>query len=56
MEFIAERRGKVLEAEIREAFPDPPRTTLWRLARRLERMETVSLKKIGLQNQIELKK
>ncbi len=56
IEFIAERGGKVLEAEIREAFPDLPRTTLWRLVRRLEKMDIVSVEKIGLQNQIELKK
>ena len=54
--FIAERGGKVLEAEIRERFQEIPRTTLWRLVRRLERMEIVTIKKIGLQNQIELKK
>ena len=56
IQFIAERGGKALEAEIREAFPDLPRTTLWRLVRRLEKMEIVSVRKIGLQNQIELKK
>ena len=56
IKFIAERGGKVLEAEIREAFPDLPRTTLWRLVRRLEKMDIVSVRKIGLQNQIELKK
>jgi len=54
--FIAERGGKVLEAEIRERFPGLPRTTAWRLIRRLEKMEIVIVKKIGLQNQIELKK
>jgi len=46
----------VLEAEIRERFPGLPRTTAWRLIRRLEKMEIVIVKKIGLQNQIELKK
>ena len=56
IQFIAERGGKVLEAEIRERFPDLPRTTAWRLIRRLEKMEIVTVKKIGLQNQIELKK
>ncbi|MCW4027678.1 MAG: hypothetical protein NWE76_09380 [Candidatus Bathyarchaeota archaeon] len=56
IQFIAERGGKVLEAEIRERFPDLPRTTAWRLIRRLEKMEIVAVKKIGLQNQIELKK
>jgi len=54
--FITERGGRVLEAEIREEFPDLPRTTVWRLLKRLEKMDMVTVKKIGLQNQIELKK
>ncbi|MFQ6081136.1 MAG: carboxypeptidase regulatory-like domain-containing protein [Candidatus Bathyarchaeia archaeon] len=54
--FIAERGGGVLEAEIREEFPELPRTTVWRLLKRLEKMEIVTVEKIGLQNQIELKK
>jgi len=54
--FITERGGSVLEAEIREEFPDLPRTTVWRLLKRLEKMDMVTVKKIGLQNQIELKK
>lgn len=54
--FIAERGGKVFEAELREEFPELPRTTMWRLVRRLERKEIVTVKKIGLQNQVELKK
>ena len=56
IQFIAERGGEVLEAEIRERFAGLPRTTAWRLIRRLEKMEIVIVKKIGLQNQIELKK
>ena len=54
--FIAQRGGKVLEAEIREMFPNMPRTSVWRLVKRLEKMEIVSVKRIGLQNQIELRK
>jgi hypothetical protein len=54
--FIAEGGGRVLEAEIREEFPELPRTTVWRLLKRLEKMEIVTVKKVGLQNQIELKK
>lgn len=54
--FIAEGGGRALEAEIREEFPELPRTTAWRLLKRLEKMEIVTVKKIGLQNQIELKK
>jgi len=56
IQFLAERGGKAFEAEIRERFPDMPRTSLWRLVRRLERLEIVEVKKIGLENQVELKK
>ena len=54
--FIAEKKGKAFEAEIRERFPDMPRTSLWRLVRRLERLEIVEIKRIGLENQVQLKK
>ena len=54
--FLAEKDGKVFEAEIRERFPDLPRTTLWRLVRRLEKLEIVKIRKIGLGNRVELKK
>lgn len=56
IEFLAEKDGKAFEAEIRERFPDMPRTSLWRLVRRLERLEIVEVKRIGLENQVELKK
>jgi uncharacterized membrane protein len=54
--FLAEKEGKAFEAEIRERFPDMPRTSLWRLVRRLERLEIVEIKRIGLENQVQLKK
>lgn len=54
--FIKEEGGKVFESQIRERFPDLPRTSLWRLIRRLEKNEIVRTKKIGLENQVELKK
>jgi uncharacterized membrane protein len=54
--FIAEKGGKVFEAEIRERFPDMPRTSLWRLVKRLEKLDIVKIKRIGLENQVELKK
>jgi uncharacterized membrane protein len=54
--FLAEKGGKAFEAEIRERFPDMPRTSLWRLVRRLERLEIVEVKRIGLENQVQLKK
>jgi uncharacterized membrane protein len=56
IEFLAEKEGKAFEAEIRERFPDMPRTSLWRLVRRLERLEIVEVKKVGLENQVQLKK
>jgi uncharacterized membrane protein len=56
IEFLAEKGGQAFEAEIRERFPDMPRTSLWRLVRRLERLEIVEVKKIGLENQVQLKK
>ena len=54
--FLEENGGKAFESEIRDRFPDMPRTSLWRLVKRLEKMEIVSVKRIGLQNQIKLKK
>jgi uncharacterized membrane protein len=56
IQFLAEKDGKAFEAEIREQFPDMPRTSLWRLVRRLERLEIVEVKRIGLENQVQLKK
>ncbi len=55
LQFLAEKGGQAFEAEIRERFPDMPRTSLWRLVRRLERLEIVEIKKIGLENQVQLK-
>jgi uncharacterized membrane protein len=56
IEFLAEKDGKAFEAEIRLRFPDMPRTSLWRLVRRLERLEIVEIKRIGLENQVQIKK
>ena len=56
IEFLAENGGKAFEAEIRKRFPDMPRTSLWRLVRRLEKLEIVEVKRIGLENQVQLKK
>ncbi|MEM1581025.1 MAG: hypothetical protein QXK89_00730 [Candidatus Bathyarchaeia archaeon] len=53
--FIKERGGRVLEAELREKFPHIPRTSMWRLIRRLEKQGIVRVKKAGLQNIVELK-
>lgn len=56
IQFLADNDGKAFESEVREKFPDIPRTSLWRLVKRLERLEIVKVKKIGLENQVELKK
>jgi len=56
IQFLEEKGGKAFEAEIREKFPDMPRTSLWRLVKRLEKMEIVKVRRIGLENQVELKK
>lgn len=54
LRFIRDRGGRALEAELREAFPDIPRTSMWRLIKRLERRKQVKVKKIGLQNVVEI--
>jgi uncharacterized membrane protein len=56
IQFLAEKGGKAFEAEIRDRFPQIPRTSLWRLVRRLEKLDIVAIQKIGLENQVELKK
>jgi uncharacterized membrane protein len=56
IQFLAENEGKAFESQIRERFPDIPRTSLWRLVKRLEKMDIIKVKKIGLENQVELKK
>lgn len=55
LKFIRERGGRALEAELRERFPHIPRTSMWRLIRRLEKRGIVQVRKVGLQNLIELK-
>ena len=56
IQFLAENEGKAFESQIRERFPEIPRTSLWRLVRRLEKLDIIKVKKIGLENQVELKK
>ena len=56
IQFLAENKGKAFESQIRERFPSIPRTSLWRLVKRLEKREIIRVKKIGLENQVELKK
>lgn len=54
LKYIREKGGKILEAELREKFPSIPRTTLWRMVRRLESKGVIRVRKVGLQNVIEL--
>jgi len=54
IEFIRKNGNRALEAELREAFPDIPRTTMWRLLKRLERQGIIRIKRVGLQNLVEL--
>ena len=56
LQFLAGKGGSAFEAEIRQQFPDMPRTSLWRLVKRLEKLELVEVTRIGLENQVKLKK
>ena len=53
LDFISEKGGKVLESELRQKLI-LPRSSTWRLAKRLERLGYVKISKIGIQNEIEL--
>jgi uncharacterized membrane protein len=55
LRFLKERGGRVLESELRERFPDIPRTSMWRLIRRLEKQGIVRVRKVGLQKLLEMK-
>ena len=54
--FLAENDGKAFESEIRKRFPEIPRTSLWRLIRRLEKEGIVKIRKVGPGNIVELNK
>jgi uncharacterized membrane protein len=54
IELLRSRRGRALEVEIREAL-GLPKTTAWRLVRRLERKGFVVVRKVGNQNVVELR-
>ncbi len=53
--FLAQRNGEAMESEIREAFERIPKTTMWRLLKRLEEAEVVTLEKAGNQNRVKLR-
>ena len=52
--FIAEKGGEAFAQEIRERF-DIPRTSAWRLIRRLKRNEIVDERKVGGQTLVRIK-
>jgi uncharacterized membrane protein len=54
LDFLCEKEGSAFESEIRNKFI-LPRTSLWRLIKRLEREELVEVKKVGGQNLLKLK-
>ncbi|MBI4257973.1 MAG: helix-turn-helix domain-containing protein [Thaumarchaeota archaeon] len=53
LEFIAQAGGEVLETELREKFK-LPRSTAWRMIKRLQRQGLVEIRKIGGQNLISI--
>jgi uncharacterized membrane protein len=54
LKFLAEKEGAVFESELRIKF-QIPKTTIWRLVKRLEREELVEIRKAGGQNLIKLR-
>jgi len=54
LKYLAEYGGEAFANEIRERF-DLPRTSGWRLIRRLERYEIVEERKLGGQSLISIK-
>jgi uncharacterized membrane protein len=54
VELLRSKGGRALEAEIREAL-GLPKTTAWRLVRRLEKKGLVVVRKVGSQNVVEIR-
>ncbi|KYH36069.1 MAG: putative Uncharacterized membrane-associated protein [Candidatus Hecatellales archaeon B24] len=52
--FLGERGGEAFESEVREYFK-LPKTTVWRMVKRLKREELVEVVKVGGQNLVRLK-
>ena len=55
IQFLAEKNGSAFEAELYERLA-LPRTTTWRLLKRLEKMEIVEIRKTRRQNIVSVKK
>ena len=51
--YIAENRGELFANEIRERF-DIPRTSLWRMIRRLKEKEILEERKVGGQSLVSI--
>jgi uncharacterized membrane protein len=54
LKFLVEKEGAAFESEVRSKF-QLPRTTIWRLVKRLEREELIEIRKAGGQNLIKLR-
>jgi hypothetical protein len=55
LRFLAQNQGAAFESEIRNHFPELPKTTIWRLIKRLEREECIEIRKAAGQNLIKLR-
>jgi len=55
LHFIAESGGEATEGEIRERFK-LPKTTVWRMSKRLRKEGIVDVYKIGGQNVVRIRK
>jgi uncharacterized membrane protein len=53
--FLAEKHGTTFEAELYEKL-NLPRTTTWRLLKRMEKMEIVDIQKSRRQNVVSIRK
>jgi uncharacterized membrane protein len=54
LKYLAEKDGAAFESEVRNKFL-LPKTTIWRLVKRLEREELIEIRKAGGQNLIKLR-
>jgi hypothetical protein len=55
LRYLAQNQGAAFESEIRNHFQQLPKTTIWRLVKRLEREELIELRKAAGQNLIKLR-
>jgi len=55
IQFLSEKNGSAFEAELYEKL-QLPRTTTWRLLKRIERMEIIDIKKSRRQNIVSIRK